>query len=89
MCKVLLSGFGEHQKIHTKPLPQLSRFGPCCRWGNTPLDEGRMSGNKNLIKLLEIAKSSQVAEISKQFSEITGAKLYLIVRPADNGDSLP
>ncbi|KAJ6421148.1 hypothetical protein OIU84_028516 [Salix udensis] len=29
------------------------------RWGNTPLDEGRMCGSKNLIKLLEEAKSSQ------------------------------
>lgn len=41
------------------------------RWGNTPLDEGRMSGNKHLIKLLEIAKSSQLAEISNQSPEIT------------------
>ncbi|KAJ4706267.1 Potassium channel SKOR [Melia azedarach] len=32
------------------------------RWGNTPLDEGRMCGNKNLIKLLEDAKSTQLSE---------------------------
>lgn len=32
------------------------------RWGNTPLDEARMSGNKNLIKLLEDAKSAQLTE---------------------------
>ncbi|KAH9649316.1 Potassium channel SKOR [Citrus sinensis] len=30
------------------------------RWGNTPLDEGRMCGNKNLIKLLEDAKCTQL-----------------------------
>lgn len=32
------------------------------RWGNTPLDEGRMCGNKNLIKLLEDAKCTQLSE---------------------------
>ncbi|KAA8547685.1 hypothetical protein F0562_004114 [Nyssa sinensis] len=32
------------------------------RWGNTPLDEGRMCGNKNMIKLLENAKSAQLSE---------------------------
>ncbi|CAL5189896.1 unnamed protein product [Lathyrus oleraceus] len=32
------------------------------RWGNTPLDEARMSGNKNLIKMLEDAKSAQLTE---------------------------
>ncbi|GAV60464.1 cNMP_binding domain-containing protein/Ion_trans domain-containing protein/DUF3354 domain-containing protein/Ank_2 domain-containing protein [Cephalotus follicularis] len=32
------------------------------RWGNTPLDEGRMCGNKNLIRLLEDAKSAQLSE---------------------------
>ncbi|CAN6700288.1 unnamed protein product [Malus baccata var. baccata] len=32
------------------------------RWGNTPLDEGRMCGNKNLIKLLEEAKAAQLTE---------------------------
>lgn len=65
------------KKIHIEnsSLPQLSIIGLCCRWGNTPLDEGRMSGNKNLIKLLEIAKSSQLAEITNQSPEITGAEL--------------
>ncbi|CAN1827557.1 Potassium channel SKOR [Linum perenne] len=33
------------------------------RWGNTPLDEGRRCGNKNLIKLLEEAKTTQLAEM--------------------------
>ncbi|KAA8530688.1 hypothetical protein F0562_005378 [Nyssa sinensis] len=32
------------------------------RWGNTPIDEGRMCGNKNMIKLLEDAKSAQLSE---------------------------
>ncbi|XP_068336666.1 potassium channel SKOR-like [Pyrus communis] len=32
------------------------------RWGNTPLGEGRMCGNKNLIKLLEEAKAAQLTE---------------------------
>ncbi|EXC20599.1 Potassium channel SKOR [Morus notabilis] len=32
------------------------------RWGNTPLDEGRMCGNKNLIKLLEDAKAAQLLD---------------------------
>ncbi|KAJ7975285.1 putative Potassium channel SKOR [Quillaja saponaria] len=33
------------------------------RWGNTPLDEARIGGNKNMIKLLEVARSSQLAEL--------------------------
>ncbi|KAK3020686.1 hypothetical protein RJ639_045592 [Escallonia herrerae] len=41
------------------------------RWGNTPLDEGRMCGNKNMIKLLEEAKCSQLAELPDQSQEIT------------------
>lgn len=41
------------------------------RWGNSPLDEGRMSGNKNLIKLLENAKSTQLSEFPNQSHEIT------------------
>ncbi|XP_044506366.1 potassium channel SKOR isoform X2 [Mangifera indica] len=32
------------------------------RWGSTPLDEGQRCGNKNLIKLLEEAKFSQLSE---------------------------
>ncbi|KAK2994259.1 hypothetical protein RJ640_013158 [Escallonia rubra] len=41
------------------------------RWGNTPLDEGRMCGNKNMIKLLEEAKCSQLAELPDRSQEIT------------------
>ncbi|KAJ6387376.1 hypothetical protein OIU78_017153 [Salix suchowensis] len=35
---------------------------PKDRWGNTPLDEARIGGNKDLIKLLEAARASQVAD---------------------------
>ncbi|KAJ6418648.1 hypothetical protein OIU84_001921 [Salix udensis] len=35
---------------------------PKDRWGNTPLDEARTGGNKDLIKLLEAARSSQIAD---------------------------
>ncbi|KAE8700796.1 protein Rf1 [Hibiscus syriacus] len=41
------------------------------RWGNTPLDEGRMCGNKNLIELLEDAKSTQLSEFPYCSKEIT------------------
>ncbi|XWS11574.1 hypothetical protein CRYUN_Cryun37aG0009900 [Craigia yunnanensis] len=41
------------------------------RWGNTPLDEGRMCGNKNLIKLLVDAKSTQLSEFPYCSKEIT------------------
>ncbi|XP_057994094.1 potassium channel SKOR isoform X2 [Hevea brasiliensis] len=41
------------------------------RWGKTPLDEGRMSGNKNLIKLLEDAKSAQLSEFWPHSQEST------------------
>lgn len=44
------------------------------RWGNTPLDEARMSGNKNLIKLLEDAKSAQLTEFPFP-QEITGTDM--------------
>lgn len=43
------------------------------RWGNTPLDEARIGGDKNLVKLLEDAKSSQLAEFSDCFKEIQDA----------------
>ncbi|KAL3574946.1 hypothetical protein D5086_023047 [Populus alba] len=33
---------------------------PKDRWGNTPLDEARIGGNKDLIKLLEVARASQI-----------------------------
>ncbi|KAJ6764948.1 POTASSIUM CHANNEL SKOR-LIKE [Salix koriyanagi] len=35
---------------------------PKDRWGNTPLDEARTGGNKDLIKLLEAARASQIAD---------------------------
>ncbi|KAK6913511.1 Ankyrin repeat [Dillenia turbinata] len=41
------------------------------RWGNTPLDEGRMCGNKNMIKLLEDAKSAQLTEMPECSQDIT------------------
>ncbi|GLT45484.1 hypothetical protein SLA2020_193130 [Shorea laevis] len=34
------------------------------RWGNTPLSEARLGGNKNLIELLEAAMASQMIEYS-------------------------
>lgn len=37
------------------------------RWGKSPLDEARVGGNKNLIKLLEDAKGSQLSEFSPSF----------------------
>ncbi|XP_056162796.1 potassium channel SKOR isoform X2 [Syzygium oleosum] len=45
------------------------------RWGNTPLDEGRKCGNKNLIKLLEAAKSSEMSEFQHSPRE-TADKLH-------------
>lgn len=33
------------------------------RWGHTPLDEGRKNGNKKLLKVLEDAKSAELAEL--------------------------
>ncbi|XP_076887404.1 potassium channel SKOR-like [Bidens hawaiensis] len=41
------------------------------RWGNTPLDEARLSGNKMLIKLLEEAKSLQLLEFPSCSQEST------------------
>lgn len=50
-----------------------------CRWGNTPLDEGRRCGNKNLIKLLEDAKSAQLLEFPNGSQDTTGiAKNYWV-----------
>ncbi|XAR58128.1 hypothetical protein NMG60_11026523 [Bertholletia excelsa] len=40
------------------------------RWGNTPLDEARACGNKNLIKLLEDAKFALLSEFSECSQEI-------------------
>ncbi|KAJ4835812.1 hypothetical protein Tsubulata_031355 [Turnera subulata] len=35
------------------------------RWGNTPLDDARVGGDKNLIKLLQAARDSQLSESSE------------------------
>ncbi|RVW27522.1 Potassium channel SKOR [Vitis vinifera] len=45
------------------------------RWGNTPLDEARIGGNKNLIKLLEEAMSAQLSEFSSCSQEIRADKM--------------
>lgn len=39
------------------------------RWGKTPLDDARIGGNKKLIKLLEVARSSQLLEFSESSQE--------------------
>nr|XP_043632103.1 potassium channel SKOR-like [Erigeron canadensis] len=44
------------------------------RWGNTPIDEARVSGNKILIKLLEQAKSSQLSGFPSTSLEPTDRK---------------
>ncbi|PQQ15447.1 hypothetical protein Pyn_28840 [Prunus yedoensis var. nudiflora] len=41
------------------------------RWGRTPLDEARIGGNKKLIKLLEVARASQLSEFSNQYHQET------------------
>ncbi|GMN46089.1 hypothetical protein TIFTF001_015266 [Ficus carica] len=45
------------------------------RWGNTPLDEARIGGNKKLIKLLELARSSQLLEFSTSSQEFRGTNM--------------
>lgn len=42
------------------------------RWGNTPLDEARIGGNKNLIQLLENAKRDQLTKFPKCSMECQG-----------------
>ncbi|KAK9278551.1 hypothetical protein L1049_028122 [Liquidambar formosana] len=42
------------------------------RWGNTPLDEARIGGNKNLIKLLEGARIAQLSEFYDSSQGIHG-----------------
>ncbi|XP_055810942.1 potassium channel SKOR-like [Solanum dulcamara] len=44
------------------------------RWGNTPMDEARLSGNNQLIKLLEEAISAQISEFPSVSHEISGKK---------------
>ncbi|KAI9080052.1 hypothetical protein K1719_037985 [Acacia pycnantha] len=39
------------------------------RWGNTPLDDAHMGGNRNMIKMLEVAKISQLTELSHNIQE--------------------
>lgn len=53
------------------------------RWGNTPLDESRICGNKNLIRLLENAKSVQLTEFPDhhEFSDKTHVKKKCTVFP--------
>ncbi|KAG4161048.1 hypothetical protein ERO13_D01G034240v2 [Gossypium hirsutum] len=40
------------------------------RWGNTPLDEAQMCGNKNLIKLLEDATWEPLSAIQSKFPHL-------------------
>ncbi|KAK1313076.1 Potassium channel KOR1 [Acorus calamus] len=40
------------------------------RWGNTPMDEGRRSGSKPLIRLLESAKASELLEFPNHSEDI-------------------
>ncbi|KAK6249838.1 hypothetical protein SCA6_003843 [Theobroma cacao] len=42
------------------------------RWGNTPLEEARIAGNRNLIGLLEAARASQMTEFSDCLRQIQG-----------------
>ncbi|XP_027339894.1 potassium channel SKOR-like [Abrus precatorius] len=39
------------------------------RWGNTPLHEAHTGGNRNMIKRLEVAKVSQLVELSNSIHE--------------------
>ncbi|KAL3525038.1 hypothetical protein ACH5RR_013410 [Cinchona calisaya] len=41
------------------------------RWGNTPVDEGRITGNMNMMDLLEEAKSAQLSELPDLSQENT------------------
>ncbi|KAF5469216.1 hypothetical protein F2P56_013305 [Juglans regia] len=40
------------------------------RWGNSPLDDAAIGGNKDLIKLLKVATTSQLSELSYRSQEI-------------------
>jgi len=48
------------------------------RWGNTPLDEARTCGNKNLIKLLEDARSVQLAQSPDRVEEMIGKQMSIV-----------
>ncbi|KAG5041834.1 hypothetical protein AAZX31_05G232600 [Glycine max] len=39
------------------------------RWGNTPLHEAHTGGDRNMIKMLEVAKASQLVELSNNIHE--------------------
>ncbi|XP_073048455.1 potassium channel SKOR-like [Primulina eburnea] len=45
------------------------------RWGKTPIDEARVCGNRNVLKLLEDAKISQTSETSYSSCETSQDKL--------------
>ncbi|KAK4480079.1 hypothetical protein RD792_013136 [Penstemon davidsonii] len=40
------------------------------RWGNTPVDEGRMCGNENMIRILEEAKAAQLSKFPDCSQEV-------------------
>ncbi|CAN1184232.1 Potassium channel SKOR [Linum perenne] len=44
------------------------------RWGNTPLDEARVGGDKAIIQLLETTRINQINEFSKLPQETYGGK---------------
>lgn len=58
------------------------------RWGKSPLDEARVGGNKNLIKLLEDAKGSQLSEFSPSFgrSQDEGQRVRCTVFASEPND---
>ncbi|XP_049393725.1 potassium channel SKOR-like [Solanum stenotomum] len=58
------------------------------RWGKSPLDEARVGGNKNLIKLLEDAKGSQLSEFSPSFgrSQDEGQRVKCTVFASEPND---
>ncbi|KAI4320273.1 hypothetical protein MLD38_033770 [Melastoma candidum] len=45
------------------------------RWGETPLDEGRMRGNKKLIMLLKDARSAQLSDFPESSPKIKAASM--------------
>ncbi|KAI9087397.1 hypothetical protein K1719_030717 [Acacia pycnantha] len=50
------------------------------RWGHTPLDEARIGGNRSMIRLLEVAKISQLAEVSDGIQETQGKQYDIYTR---------
>lgn len=45
---------------------------PSGRWGNTSLHEAHTGGDRNMIKMLEVAKASQLPELSDNIHETQG-----------------